>query len=296
MHGALWRPVKKEKGQVIMASLASQVPLGTSAEFLNRLGRFGVTEEDVRRVNGDDGLALKWAGDLKRRLAPSVVDAVDTANLVRRLFTGLTDQVSRVRQWNDEFGWGFTRDDLGKAEGWIGPHISDWPADRLIAITLVPYLPDQGEIRGMERTFHMLWRVAARQQKGSCRWDGYNDAGRERIQLLKGIEHQPGLRWEVIDLGVNRGKAPKDVRDPRTSPHAGILASAALHPEWVRQMDEIDIPYVWAPGYEVNVPGGGSWQGVPCVRFHRDDQRVGLGCDWRDFGDNGYAMPEFRGE
>lgn len=277
-----------------MASLSSQVPQGTVTEFLNRFGRFGGSEEHIRRLNGDDSLMLEWVDDLKRRLSPSSIEpALDTMNLVYGLFTGLGDQVAKIRQWNKEFGWGFTPEDLAEAESWIGPHISDWPMDRLSAVTLVPYLPDKGKMSGVERTFQALWTVAAREQKSNWRWDGYDHAGPERLRLLSGIKHQPGLRWEVINLGANRNCKPKDVRNAKDSPHAGILASAALHPYWVRQMDGVNIPFVFVSGYEVNITDSGSWRNVPHVWFFRSFQQVELYFRWCDRNDDSWAVPAF---
>lgn len=47
-----------------MASLSSQVPQGTMTELLNRFGRFGGTEEHIRRLNGNDDLMREWVGDV----------------------------------------------------------------------------------------------------------------------------------------------------------------------------------------------------------------------------------------
>lgn len=277
-----------------MASLSSQVPVGTIAEFVNRFGRFGGSEEYIRQLNGNDGLMEDWVGDLVRRLNPSINEPVmDTTNLVHRLYTGLGDQVGKIRQWNEEFGWGFTSDDLTEAEDWIGPNISIWPADRLTVVTLVPYLPDKDKMSGMERTFQDLWKVAAKQQKSNWRWDGYDQAGPKRLRLLKGINHNPGLHWEVINLGANHGETPKDVRSAKDSPHAGILASAALHPHWVRQMDGANVPFVFAPGYEVNVPDFLPWRGVPGVWFDRGYRQVGLDCRWYEDQGDRWAVPVF---
>ncbi|MFZ6015673.1 MAG: hypothetical protein ACOYUZ_04960 [Patescibacteria group bacterium] len=206
----------------------------------------------------------------------------ENAELIRSLFTPVEAQLTRVRELNAERGWGFTDEDFAEAERSVPP----WPAGNLVAVTLVPYLPDADGMGGVERTFQELWKAAAAAQEKSWRWGGYDKAGPDRLRLLKGIDHpgkdQPVLRWEVIDLGCNRNRKPVDVRDPKTSPHAGVIASAMLHPEWVKAMDGYEVPYAWAPGYEVNFSDGIQWQGVPNLGFDRGVREIRLGCGWYD--------------
>lgn len=265
-----------------MASLSSKVTQGTVTEFINRFGRFGGTEELIRRLNGDDELMREWTEELLGRLERSA-----------ELFTSTADQLTRVKQWNKERNWGFTDEDfeqLGDA-----PELPE-DAGKLVCLVLVPYLDEEGAVPGYYRTFQELWRLATQQQENSWRWDGYSNP--ENLRLLEGIEH-PGrcLRWEVIDLGANwnknRGIAPKDVRNSETSPHAGILAAAALHPNWVRAMDGKNVPYVWISGYQVAVPGVGPWQYVPSVWFGRDGSGVGLYYNWDDCRGCNFAVPAF---
>jgi hypothetical protein len=100
------------------------------------------------------------------------------------------------------------------------------------------------------------------------------------------------LRWEVIDLGRRRGQKPCDVRHPDTSPHAGILASAMLHHEWVKVMDGENVPYVWLPGYEVNVFfNENPWQNVPHVNFDRDSRKINLNDGWYGSCHSRWAVP-----
>jgi hypothetical protein len=197
-------------------------------------------------------------------------------------------QIARVRELNLERGWGLGDACFLEAER----SIPKWPEDKLVVVTLVPYLNDDKDGRqGVERTFHELWKVAASQQHASWRWSGYDKAGPDRLRLLQGIEHKPGLRWEVIDLGRWRGEKPCDVRHPDTSPHAGILASAMLHHEWVKVMDGENVPYVWLPGYEVNVSDEDPWAHVPVLYFDRDDRRIELHCDWYGNHCSRWAVP-----
>ncbi len=85
---------------------------------------------------------------------------------------------------------------------------------------------------GVERTFNECWDVALIQHPKSWRCSStYHKTDSNVLRLYKGIEHNPGLHWEVVDLGCNQGKKQVDVRSPEKSPHAGILAAAMLHPE-----------------------------------------------------------------
>jgi hypothetical protein len=202
--------------------------------------------------------------------------------LINDLFTPIPAQLTRIRELSSERSWGFTVEDFAEAERSVPP----WPAGNLVAVTLVPYLPDSNGMDGVERTFQELWQVAALLQHANWRWDGYDKAGPDTLRLLQGIEHpvkgKPVLRWEVIDLGCNRDRKPVDVRNPKTSPHAGILASAMLHPDWVKAMDGDKVPYVRAPGYEVNVSDEFPWQDLPDLSFDRSDRRIKLDYGWYD--------------
>ena len=247
-----------------MASLL-KLTKGEGIEFDRVMAAGGVDEEFARAVM------------LQPDLVPEMVAAVRGKILVHGLFTRPENQIRIVRGWNKEFGWGLPDVCFQEATQCI----PDWPEDHLVAVTLVPYLKDQTkdedvEMTGLERTFQQLWARAKAGQEASLRWDGYDKAGPDRLRLLSGIEHKPGLRWEVIDFGCQRNCKPKDVRKPEESPHAGVLASAALHPNWVKAMDGSNVPFVFAPGYEVNVPDRGLWQGVPGVRFGRGGRQVEL--------------------
>ncbi len=263
-----------------MANLFS-VKGGKLFSFVGKLADGGVTAEMAEEIDRDPALVAVIVEALKKH---------PRFTLVHGLFTKPEDQIKRVRELRLERGWGIPDAWLMEAE----KSVPKWPDDRLVAVTLVPYLGDEKDgPKGVERTFQELWAAAAKAQEKSWRWDGYDKAGPERLRLLQGVEHKPGLRWEVIDLGSNRGKKPVDVRHPERSPNAGILASAALHPEWVRAMDGESVPYVWAPGYEVNVSGEDPWQGVPSLSFLRDGREFELGESWCDFTRSGWAVPSF---
>ncbi len=233
----------------------------------------------------------------------SAVMNIPRFTLVHGRFNKLEAQLKRVRELNLERNWGISIGSFDTVERFM----PEWPKDKLVAVTLVPYLADvkddKGKIimSGIERTFHELWEVAASQQLANSRWDGFDKAGPDKLRLLKGIEHpltssgSSTLRWEVIDLGCNCNKKPMDIRNPEQSPHAGILASAMLHPEWIKAMDVDKVPNVWIPGYEVNIfsEDEGPWQGVPNLSFDRDDRRIKLLCGWYDGCCSSWAVPSF---
>lgn len=269
-----------------MASLHS-ITIGEDTEFKGRLARAGFTAEIIREVNvgADNELAKLMYETLMRH---------PRFTLVHGLFTSTEKQVARVREWNKEFGWGIPDEAFAEAE----KSVPSWPEEKLVAVVLVPYLADKANedetvVTGLERTFHELWMRAKAEQDANWRWDGYDKAGSDRLRLHKGIEHKVGLRWEVIDLGCQRNKKPIDVRSSKSSPNAGILAAAALHPQWVKSMDGDKVPYVWIPGYEVQIPGGRPWAGVPHLRFDRGARRIQLRYGWCDNADSRWAVPSF---
>lgn len=208
--------------------------------------------------------------------------------LVHGLFTPVAEQIVRVREWNKKFGWGFSEEVFAVVE----KSIPAWPKKKLATVVLVPYLVDP------HHTFRELWMRAKAVQKES-RADSYDKFGSDRLRLLKGIDHpstssgRAMLRWEVIDLGCNRGKLPLKVRSVK-SPHAGILAAAALHPNWVKNMDGDKLPYVCIPGYEVNSLQEDPWADVLSIRFYRsEERRIRLICSQCNTYSSHEAVPSF---
>ena len=254
---------------------------GKVSDLMGKLAEAGLTAEMAEEVRKNPALAEVIVNSLKQQPA---------FTLVHGLFVKPEAQIVRINELRQERDWGIPDAWLTEAE----KSVPKWPEDKLVVVTLVPYLDDEKKGRkGVERTFHELWDGAAKQQHANWRWDGYDKAGPDKLRLLKGIEHKPGLRWEVIDMGCQCNLKPMDVRNPEKSPHAGVLASAMLHPEWIKSMDGENVPYVWAPGYEVNVSGEHPWQDVPYVYFLRDDRKVGLRCGWCGRYGSDWAVPSF---
>lgn len=258
-----------------------RLPGGKLLSFVGKLAEGGVTAEMAEEIDRDPALVAVVVEALKSH---------PRFSLVHGLFLPPEKQIARVRQLRDERGWEMPDAWLMEAE----KSVPKWPDDRLTVVTLVPYLNAKDGVSGVERTFQELWAAAVKEQQASWRWDGYDKAGSDRLRLHKGIEHKVGLRWEVIDLGCQRNKKLMDVRSAKSSPNAGILAAAALHPQWVKSMDGDMVPYVWIPGYEVQVPGEDPWRSVPYLNFYRVKGRVRLDCYWCGSHDSYWAVPSFR--
>ena len=252
-----------------------------------------------QRVRDGKLPAEQVLGELQRLLegnfAPPAATAVSPPRrykAINGLWSPVEQQLERVHAWNARRSWGLTDADFAAAAE-CAP--KKWPDGKLTTIVLVPYLQDQGIIlRGVHRTFHELWRIAASRQHANWRWGGYNHATDNRLRLLEGIAYKPGLRWEVIDLGANHGQKSIDVRNLETSPHLGVLAAAALHPKWVRSMDGNDIPYVLLPGFKVNILDDDSWSDVPDLCFDRVARKLTLNYGLCNVPDSYWSVPLLR--
>ncbi len=275
-----------------------KMEVGSFHALVGVLDKAGLTAELAEKVRHNPEMAKRMVAALRvpEDGHPYRGGASSGAELIHSLFTPISAQLTRVRELNAERNWGFTDEDFAEAE----QSVPEWPDGELVAVTLVPYLPDGNGMGGVERTFQELWQVAASLQHANWRWDGYDKAGPDKLRLLEGIEHpvkgKPVLRWEVIDLGCNRNRPPVDVRNFETSPHAGILASAALHPEWVKAMDGDKVPYVWAPGYEVNVSGESPGEYLPNLDFDRSDRKIEQYYDWYGRFNPRWSVPSFARE
>lgn len=255
-----------------------KMEVGRWNAFMGKLAEAGFTAEMCEEVLKNPAFAAKMVAALTSPADYSWVSG---------LFISPQDQLAQVRAWNEEYGWGFTDGELhGAAES----HILRRSADRLTTLVLVPYFGD------FWTTFCKLWELArSRQERYSVSWGGFSGLPEENLRLLPGITH-PGkcLRWEKIDLGAIRGCSPGRVRDPKTSPHAGILAAAALHPNWVRAMDGDFVPRVWLPGYQVTIPCYTEWAYVPVLNFNSRSREVSLHDGWYDEVTEAFGVPVLR--
>ncbi len=182
-------------------------------------------------------------------------------SLVHNLFSPTDRQLARMREWNEEFNWGFTSEEFAKIE----KSIPAWPDEELVGVVLVPYLPslpkdikskmripsgkDYSAIpeQGFERTMAELWWLATMQYPSLAVDVSCSMLVPGALTLIHGATFTPGLRWEVIDFGANLGCYIGRSRDAERSPHAGVLAAAALHPSLLTSLAEKK-QKVWIPG------------------------------------------------
>ncbi len=203
------------------------------------------------------------------------------------LFETVIDQVRIVGELNNRLGWGFTLNDYLTLQ--LPTHQPAPGEHGLSTLVLVPYLDT------VQATFVGLWKAIQSRHANTDRWDQFK-SDQANLRLLEGITH-PGkcLRWEAIDLAANwdqeNGIAPRDVRDPTSSPHAGILAASAIHTRWVESIDGESVPNVWVPGYECK--NDGRWSVVPWLSFNQIGRLVRLVRLDDGFLSQFFAVPAF---
>ncbi len=202
--------------------------------------------------------------------------------LVPGLFVSPEQQIENVRVWNRLRSWGFTEANFEQARAQL-PTITR-PTRHLNTLVLVP------DLDTVRRTFEELWLVAAAQHVSHSR-SGWLKSDAKHLRLRSGISHRPGLRWEVIKLGANPGKAPADVPTTMVA-HAGVLAAAVHFPKWIQAMDGGDIPFVWLAGYQYSDAIRKPWRSVPYLLGTGSPPEVFLatGAD-DDLGNGCWAVP-----
>lgn len=200
------------------------------------------------------------------------------------LFETIIDQVRIVGELNNRLGWGFTLNDFLTLP--LPMHQPAPGEHGLSTLVLVPYLDT------VQETFDGLWKAIQSRHTNTYRWE-QSKSDPDNLRLLEGITHfGKCLQWEAIDLGANwdqeNGIAPRDVRNTQ-SPHAGVLAAAALHTKWVEAMDGTTVPYVWLPGYQCNV--NARWSAVPWLHFLQFLRQVQLCHDGGGNHSQNFAVP-----
>jgi hypothetical protein len=154
-------------------------------------------------------------------------------------------KLGHERPWT--YAWRLTEADFREAEAKM-PRGSDYGLSETTVIQLVPYLAAADGLDAVRRTFRDLWHLARFEYpEYHCdvlvdRHDNFKG-----LKLIEGIGHRPGLRWETIDLEANLLAKPAEVRNARSSPHAGIMAIAAFQPEAFKRVEHT----ILLPGYEL---------------------------------------------
>lgn len=212
--------------------------------------------------------------------------------LLHGRYTPVSQQVKNLWRWNRQYG-------LGLPTGWDDQlDVPEWPeSEPLVSVNVVAFLEAKDGVLGEHRTFDAYWEIIRTQHPNASRWSEVK-AEPDRLRLLPGITHVPGVRIEIIDHGANWDKTiglkPMDVRSPETSPHAGLLASIAQHPKRIRKMNGTIVPFERIAGYQVSVPGDDPWRRVPDFYWYRDERQVDLHADWDDYPNPSYSVPVLR--
>lgn len=211
-----------------------------------------------------------------------IIAPEERATLVHGYFSSTESQLDQIRRLNTRRGWGFTEAEFTQAAAAV-PSWPDAKGEELTAVVLVPYLPADAGLDGVNRTYRELclamvdvynitYTIPQESPFHMGVWEGgvYTNTElryglylhgavvsnehcpTQQLTLLPGVQHRPGLRWETIRLGANVGKDPVKGRS-KLSPHAGVMAAAVLHPYWARSMTHFtyrnahpDLPF-WAP-------------------------------------------------
>ncbi len=304
-------------GLPVMATAHPKRDIGPRTPFLElpgdlmwptvrRLGELGLDAElaDAIRRPTSEATVRRQLLELREAICLEGVSKIEGARrqrprLLHDRYTPIAQQVQNIWRWNKRYGWGLPKGwderlDVPPAES-LAELAS--PENRLISVNVVAFLEAKDGVLGEHRTFDAYWEIIKAQHPNQYRNPNLR-AISDSLQLLPGITHEPGVRIEVIEHGANwekeAGLKPMDVRSPETSPHAGLLASAAQHPRRIRKMDGTTVPFEWIAGYQCSVPGRDPWRRVPLWGWSRGDRQVDLGVNWDGYTDPYYSVPVVR--
>lgn len=210
--------------------------------------------------------------DLARAIRdnPDILRTMVRAGLARldlcdQVFMRIDDQVRFWEVINRDYGWGLSNGDLHNAAHEVYGDKTEWNKNQLPVI--VPYLPDKDGISGTRRTFDALRALAKRNFK---HWLSEFDIDAVDTTLTVPEEaHEPGYRYECIQWSISESIISGVRLNHGLRPvHAGGLACAVLHPEWLRQHSCIQ--HVELLGYAVN---GRRLRGecVPAMSYYETD-------------------------
>ena len=157
------------------------------------------------------------------------------------------EQLENVVSWNRSYDLRFSSQQIADAER-AAKTVPRPNRDKMQVAVLVPYLGTVGS------TFETLWSVISDSIR-TTRGDNTN-SDPDHMQLAPGIEHVPGLRWELVSLGPykNYRQPPAACRSTKSA-HAAALAAAAHMPDWARTISDKNQPDLVLAGYQVRFSG-----------------------------------------
>ncbi len=199
------------------------------------------------------------------------------------MFATPEEQLRMARRRNIDRQWGFAETAFEILDRTPVPMYS-----RLARVVLNVSLGTVGE------TFEEAWEAATSVQDHSWRSASINSSS-ESLRLMAGKKHKRGLRWQVIDLGVNRNARPVAVRKVSDPVDSAIVWMAFYSPKWVHAMDGVAVPYAFLAGYECCGPGFAAWAALPGLSWDGDLRRVILDVYGARSRGRGWAIPAERG-
>ena len=197
-------------------------------------------------------------------------------------------ELSRNRPWT--YAWSLKESDFDEAQASM-PSGNDYGLPESAVIQLVPYLKAADGLNPIRRTFRDLWSLARTsypEYHCSPLVDQHHEF--DGLSLMPGIQHRPGLRWEIIILDTNLLANPFVTRRVQNAPHAGVMAIAAFQPNVFSRLKHSVI----IPGYDIktvldfdfSLPGektqdGNSSKAKPkasalCLSHVEDDPGINL--------------------
>lgn len=135
------------------------------------------------------------------------------------------------------------------------------------------YLPEKGNLNGVERTFEELYhniQVPIGYKKERFR---NLDLEKARLKLVTRIEHVPGVRWVILQLN---DAYESSIRSPKAIgrlAHAEVLMALIMYPEWFETWNGITVPFINVAGYKCNCTNQGR-STSPHIQYWEEDQTL----------------------
>ena len=255
-----------------------KVPYGVVEQFLSRLAQAGGDEALLKGLSQKPDTMqdmVEWAREQLRQVSHGR----------EGLFATPQEMLQTFRNANMFRGWHFTDAQLDQLAATMPTdHISRLNS----ALTLDVWFGD------INRTFWTLWDWA------ETRVGGAEVGIRRPLRFGGKLRRQPReffanqtVQWGVLDLTVNAGKSPNDLRDADDLAGTSLLAAAALHTEWLLSLGRSNaVPAVWLGRVEARESTHGDWNHVPVL--YRGSKGLKLDFNWRGVTQEPRVIPTFR--